>query len=61
MRLKKVMTILYGERQICDLLVRAIVDLFSCYSEREQISVKSRKHIAEIRSMLNVMSVADSQ
>ena len=43
MKQRQVMTILYGEREICGLLVKAIVDLFSCYSEREQISVKLSK------------------
>ena len=46
------MAILDGERVISDLLVKAIVDLFSCYPEREQISVKLSK--THCRILLNV-------
>ena len=52
MKLRQVMTILDGERDIGDLLGKAIVDLFSCCSEREQISVKLSKTYC--RNLLNV-------
>ena len=52
MKLRQVKTILYSQRETCDLPVSAIVDLFSCYSEREQISVKLSKIYC--RNLLNV-------